>query len=138
MPNDIELPDYHEPPEPKDAQTANSMLWTKVNYMQREIKQLQEHDSRCDERHSHWDARDEQHQEEAAQTREAIKQNAEAMIGLSHTLTNVNDTILTRVLPVIERMTKEYTVRDWIRKEGIPYAALILGTFLTLKHLFGG
>lgn len=118
MLKDIELPEEHEPPEPTDVQTVNSMLWTKVNYMQREIKHLQEHDKHCDEKHSYWNARDEQHKEEAEQNRAAIKQNADAMIELSHTLANVNETILTKVLPVIDRATREYTVKDWIRKEG--------------------
>ncbi len=113
-------------------------LWNRVNLMQTEIIALQEHDKHCDEKHSHWNARDEQHREESEQNRAAIKQNAEAMTVLSETLTSINDTIIRKVLPVIERSTKEYTVRDWIRTEGIPYAVLIFGAFLTLKHLFGG
>lgn len=129
---------HEDPPEPRGIQTANSMLWTKVNYVQREIKHLQEHDKHCDEQHSYWNARDEQHKEESEQNRAAIKQNADAMIELSHSLTSINDTIIKKVLPVVERANKEYTIRDWLRKEGFPYAVLILGILLNVKHLFGG
>lgn len=116
----------------------DSALWTKVNFMQSEIKALQEHDTRCDELHSFWKDRDEQHKEESEQNRAAIKQNADAMVELSHTLASVNDTILNKVLPVVERVSKEYTIRDWLRKEGFPYVVLLLGIILNIKHLFGG
>jgi len=112
-------------------------LCEKVNYMQRQIKDLREHDSHCDEQHLFWKERDEHHREYQEKNNEVIKKHTESMLALSKTLNDVNDTVK-KILPIIERTTKEYSIRDWIRQEGMPWIALLLGTVLTLKHLFGG
>lgn len=115
---------------PVGAASDNVELWRKLNYMQKDITALRAHDTKCDEQHSFWKDRDEQH-------RRNQEKNNEALISLSNSLSAMNDTVK-KILPIIERTTKEYTIRDWVRKEGIPYLVLLLGLVLTLKHLLGG
>jgi len=124
-----------ETTEIQDDTSDRKALWDKVNYMQHQIKDLKEHDSQCDERHTFWQERDVQHQAYQEKNNEALRQLTLSNLELAKTLTEVNKTVK-EILPTIQRASTDYTIRDWLRKEGIPYIVLLLGLFLTVKHLF--
>lgn len=131
------MTDSAEIPGSADNPPDTAELWNKMNFMQTQIKGLQDHDDKCDAQHSFWKERDEHHREYQEKNNEVMKKHTDSMLSLSSSLSEVNDTVK-KILPIIERATKEYTIRDWIRKEGIPWVALLLGVVLSVKHLFGG